>query len=81
MSHYVTAALRTDDFDPSRLPEDLETTTGCSGKSGGARRFLEPTARLNCWIRTDPTDLNDWFFVLWAADEKILLYKRRDYET
>ena len=76
-SHHVTAAIRTPEFHPARLPAHMSPATQCYESSGGAMRFLLPTDRLDCWSHTDPRDSRDSFFVLRSDARNILLYKRR----
>ena len=76
-SHYITAVIRTDGFDPSGLAADMVIVTDCFGRSGGAMRFLDESVALRCWERSNPGDPNDGLFVLSAAEEDLVLFKRR----
>jgi len=74
-SHYVTAAIVGSGFKASMLGTRFKSESDCYMKSGGAKRFVTEASPLNCW-RHNASNINESFFVLYAPDKDILLFKK-----
>ena len=75
-SHYVTAAITIPGFNAKKLKSSFEANSNCYEKSGGAKQFLTEASTLSCWQDVDTKRSVRSLFVLYAAEEQILLYKK-----
>ena len=73
---YITAVIASPAFDISKIDARFNPQTECYKLSGGARRFLTESSSLKCWHDTDGPLDRDVFFMLYAKDENILLFKK-----
>jgi len=75
-SHYVTAVFVHPTFDPLMLGDSFRPQQDCYQNSGGAKRFLTESSPMLCWRDSLFTNENEWFLVLYAPEESILLFKK-----
>jgi len=75
-SHYVTAAITIPGFNAKKLKSKFEANSNCYEKSGGAKQFLSEASTLSCWQDVEFKGAVRSFFVLYAAEEQILLFKK-----
>lgn len=64
-------------FDVAKIDVRFELQPDCYELTGGAKRFLTEASSLQCWYyASDPMD-SESFLILYAANEDVLLFKKR----
>lgn len=73
-SHYITAVIKSTEFNSANVGNEFRVLSNCYDRSGGARKFLGENSELKCWSKNSGVPARE-IALLYAREEGLILYK------